>query len=158
MWRAWPHIYKGMRIFLASDHAGFALKNALADFLRNKSFEVEDTGPAALDPGDDYPDFCTPLAQKVAQNKDSFGVLVGFSGQGEAMAANRVAGARAAVYYGGDEEILKLSREHNDANILSLGAQFLTEEEAEKALALWLATPFSNEERHLRRIQKLDHI
>ena len=111
-----------------------------------------------FDPADDYPDFCIQLAQKVAQDKGSFGIVVGLSGQGEAMAANRVRGARAAVYYGGDEEILKLSREHNDANILSLGAKFVTPEAAQAAVTLWLATPFSGDERHLRRIAKLDSL
>lgn len=146
-----------MRIFLASDHAGLALKNSLSFFLKEEGHEVEDMGPHALEPADDYPDFILPLAQKVAQNKGTFGIALGGSGEGEAMAANRVAGARAAEYYGGNLDIVRLSREHNNANILSLGARFLTAKEAEQAVLLWLTTPFSGEERHTRRIEKLDH-
>lgn len=144
------------KLFLASDHAGFELKNALAAFLREQGHEVEDLGPHALDPGDDYPDFIKPLAERVAGTPGAMGVALGGSGEGEAMAADRVPGARAAVYYGGDLNIIRLSREHNDANILSLGARFLTPEQAKEAVALWLATPFSGEERHVRRIEKLD--
>ncbi|MEI7720326.1 MAG: RpiB/LacA/LacB family sugar-phosphate isomerase [bacterium] len=146
-----------MRIYLASDHAGFALKSALIVYLKGEGNEVEDCGPFELNLDDDYPDYCMPLAQKVAQKKDSFGVVIGASGQGEAMAANRVGGARAAVYYGGPSEIITLSREHNDANVLSLGARFLSEDEAKKAVELWLATKFSGDARHVRRIAKLDH-
>jgi ribose 5-phosphate isomerase B len=145
-----------MRIYLASDHAGFTLKNSLAAFLKNGGYEIVDCGPQEFEEHDDYPDYCIPLAQKVAQDKGSFGIVVGLSGQGEAMAANRIPGARAAVFYGGEEEILTLSREHNDANILSLGAKFISEEEAQKALVYWLAIPFSGDERHVRRIAKLD--
>ncbi len=145
-----------MRICIASDHAGFATKSALAAYLRDEGHEVEDMGPHELNPEDDYPDFCIPLAKKVASDPESLGVVIGFSGQGEAMACNRVAGARAAVYYGGPEEVLRLSRDHNNANILSLGAKFLTLEEAKAAVVLWLVTDFSRSERHMRRIQKLD--
>ena len=145
-----------MRIYLASDHAGFVLKQTLFEFLKAQGHEPEDLGPFEQNPDDDYPDFCKPLAQKVAANKGSFGIIVGLSGQGEAMAANRVRGARAAVFYGGPDELLKLSREHNDANILSLGAKFLSEDQAKAAVALWLATDFSGDERHVRRINKLD--
>jgi len=146
-----------MRIYLASDHAGFALKGALLEFLASAGHKVEDIGPFEMNPEDDYPDYCMPCAQKVATEPGSVGVVVGLSGQGEAMAANRVRGARAAVFYGGSEEILTLSREHNNANILSLGAVFLSTEEAKKAVTLWLETKFSGGERHLRRIEKLDN-
>ena len=145
-----------MKVFLASDHAGFALKKILIDFLQEKNFEVEDLGPFTFNPGDDYPDFVFPLAQKVAQQKGTFGIVIGTSGEGEAMSADRVQGARAALYYGGNPDIIKLSRQHNDANILSLGARFLSPEEAKRAVELWLSTPFSGDERHVRRIQKLD--
>ncbi len=146
-----------MRIYIASDHAGFELKTALSAFLQSNEHDVVDVGPHAFDPHDDYPDFCMAAATAVVADAGSFGIVIGLSGQGEAMAANRVQGARAAVFYGGPEEIVTLSREHNDANVLSLGAKFLTIEEAQAAVALWLATPFSQGERHLRRITKLDH-
>jgi ribose 5-phosphate isomerase B len=145
-----------MKVFIASDHAGFELKESLTIFLRERGVEVEDCGAFELDPQDDYPDFILDMAAKVAQHKGSFGIGIGGSGQGEAMVANRVKGARAAVYYGSSEEVLKLSREHNDANILSLGARFMTAEQARNAVALWLGTSFSGEERHARRINKLD--
>ena len=145
-----------MKIFLASDHAGFELKQKLAEFLIAEGHEVEDCGPRYYNPTDDYPNYIIPCAKKVAQNKGSFGIVAGLSGQGEAMAANRVRGVRAAVYYGGPTDMLKLSREHNDANVLSLGARFVSPEEAQKAVALWLDTHFMNEERHVRRIKELD--
>lgn len=148
-----------MQIYIASDHAGFELKNTLVSFLKEQGHEVEDCGPSIYKADDDYPDFMMPLAQKVAQNKGSFGIVIGASGQGEAMAANRVKGVRAAIFYGELAQaltILKLSREHNDANVLSLGARFVSADEAKEALKLWLATPFSGEERHVRRIAKLD--
>ncbi len=147
-----------MKLYLASDHAGFALKTTLIAYLRGVGHEVENVGPFEFAEHDDYPDFCIPCAQKVVADVGSKGVISGLSGQGEAMAANRVVGARAAVYYGGPEEILQLSRQHNDANILSLGAGFLSPEDAERVVAEWLSTPFSGEERHVRRIQKLDHV
>jgi ribose 5-phosphate isomerase B len=144
------------KIFIASDHAGFELKNILKSFLSNQNYEVEDCGPLVFDPHDDYPDYVLPCAQKVAQNNGSFGIVVGLSGQGEAIAANRVLGVRAAVYYGGPEEILTLSRQHNNANVLSLGAKFIPPEEAKEAVLLWLGTDFSADERHVRRIGKID--
>jgi len=144
------------KIYIASDHAGFELKEAIATFLRERGWDVDDLGPHTLEPGDDYPDYMFALAGKVSGNKGSFGIGIGGTGQGEAMAANRVKGVRAAVYYKKSEEVLKLSREHNDANVFSLGARFLSAEEAKDAVVTWLATPFSGEERHLRRIQKLD--
>jgi ribose 5-phosphate isomerase B len=109
-----------------------------------------------FNPADDYPNFILPCAKKVAATPESRGVVLGGSGQGEAMAANRIKGVRAAVYYGGPMDIIKLSRLHNDANVLSLGARFVSVEEAQSALELWLKTPFSEEERHARRIQELD--
>lgn len=147
-----------MKVFLASDHAGYELKEALIVFLRERGFEVEDNGPMSYEPGDDYPDTILPMAAKVAQEKSVFGIAIGGSGQGEAIVCNRIKGARAVVYYGKAPEMLKLSREHNDANILSLGARFLTQEEAKEAVLIWLTTPFSKEERHVRRIGKIDHV
>ena len=145
-----------MKVYLSSDHAGFELKKILADFLRGLGHEVEDCGPAVLDAQDDYPDYIEPMAQKVAQNNGSFGIAIGGSGEGEAMSANKVKGARAAEYYGGNLDIVKVAREHNDASVLSLGARFINSEHAKEAAALFLSMPFSGEERHARRIKKLD--
>jgi ribose 5-phosphate isomerase B len=146
-----------MKLFLASDHAGFELKQKLIDHLHARGHEVEDFGPTRLNPADDYPDYITPCAKAVAQTHDSMGIIAGMSGQGEAMAANRVRGVRAAVYYGGPTDIIKLSRRHNDANVLSLGARFVSAEEAAQAVDLWLATHFEHDERHQRRILKMDY-
>ena len=145
-----------MKVFIASDHAGFELKNSLALFLKEQGNEVEDLGPHGLDPADDYPEYILPLAERVSGEPGAFGIALGASGQGEAMAANRVAGARAAEYYGGNLDIVRLSRGHNNANILSLGARFVSEQEAKEAVVLFLSTPFSGEERHARRVEKLD--
>ena len=145
-----------MKIYIGTDHAGFELKEALVPFLKELGHEVEDMGAHTFEPLDDYPDFIRPVATAVADDPESRGVILGGSGQGEAMCANRVHGARAAVYYGGPLDIVILSREHNNANILSFGARFVDEGEAKKALRLWLETPFSDEEKHARRIKKLD--
>ncbi len=144
-----------MKIYFASDHAGFEMKEKLKEFLKEKGYEVEGLGDFVYDKQDDYPDFIFKAAKAVAEDEGSKGIILGGSGQGEAIAANKVKGIRAVVYYGGPEDIVKLSREHNDANILSLGARFLSEEEAKKVVDLWLKTPFSGEERHQRRIQKI---
>lgn len=146
-----------MHILIASDHAGYDLKEALKPLLVAKGFEVEDMGAFSKNMDDDYPDMVAPLVAKVAQNKGFFGIILGGSGQGEAVVANRTRGVRAAVYYGGPLDIVTLSREHNDANILSLGARFLSVEEAVAAVTLWLDTAFSSDERHVRRITKIDH-
>ncbi len=144
-------------LYVASDHAGFELKEKLKVFLVDFGYEVKDLGAFSYDEKDDYPDFILPAALAVADNPEkNRAIILGGSGQGEAMAANRVKGVRAAVLYKYDENIIKLSREHNDANILSLGARFLDEEDAKKAVKLWLETPFSEDERHKRRIGKLD--
>ena len=145
-----------MHIFLGSDHAGFALKNTIASTLRTQGHDITDVGAEALDPTDDYPDYIVPVARAVAADPSVRGIVFGMSGQGEAMAANRIRGVRAAVFYAGPQDMVRLSREHNDANILSIGAHFVGEDEAKEAVALWLATPFSTEERHIRRIAKLD--
>jgi ribose 5-phosphate isomerase B len=163
-----------MKVYLAADHAGFALKSALLEHLPMRGYEVEDCGAFALDPEDDYPDFITPCAEKVAaasaRGEDARGIIIGGSGQGEAMAANRVKGARAAVFYGpmrvtealdregGRSEdgfdAVRLPRRHNDANILSIGARFAGGFEADEAVRIFLETPFSGTERHVRRIAK----
>ena len=143
-------------IYLGADHAGFALKEELKQYLLGLAMEVEDLGAFELNPTDDYPDFIVPVAKKVAESPDqNRGVVFGGSGQGEAIAANKIKGIRAAVYYGGSLDIVKLSRQHNNANILSLGARFLTKEQAIEAVKLFLETPFEGG-RHVRRIKKIE--
>ncbi|MCR4306711.1 MAG: RpiB/LacA/LacB family sugar-phosphate isomerase, partial [Candidatus Yonathbacteria bacterium] len=114
---------QSMKIYLASDHAGFPLKEKLKAFLAEQGHEVVDKGAYQQDESDDYPDFIIPVAQLVSREPLSRAIILGGSGQGEAIAANRVNGARAALYYGGSLDIVKLSREHNDANVLSLAAR-----------------------------------
>lgn len=149
-----------MKIILATDHAGFALKEAIKKHLTSKKFEVLDVGAHELVDGDDYPVYMTAAAMKVAEGMsgETKAVIFGGSGEGEAMVANRFPGVRATVWYGGSMDIIKLSKEHNNANILSIGARFTNEDEAKKAVDLWLATDFSNEERHARRIELIDNI
>ncbi|HWH16313.1 MAG TPA: RpiB/LacA/LacB family sugar-phosphate isomerase [Candidatus Paceibacterota bacterium] len=160
-----------MKVFIATDHTGYILKNALVEYVRDVLlYEVEDLGAHELNPGDDYPDLIRPCAEKVAGQKDTLGIILGGSGQGEAMVANRVPGARAAVFYGQARaagavdaegapsldgyDIVRLAREHNDANVLSLAARFLSEEDAKEAVRIFLETPFTGSERHMRRIAK----
>ena len=147
-----------MKIYLATDHAGFELKEKVKQWLKKRGYAVHDEGAFELNGQDDYPDFVRIAARQVSgQPEGSRAIIFGGTGQGEAMVANREPGVRAAVYYGGDERIIALSREHNNANVLSLGARFLNEEEAWRAVELWLKTPFGNNERHARRINKIDH-
>jgi ribose 5-phosphate isomerase B len=146
-----------MTIYFAADHAGFELKQALVTYVRDMlGHEVVDCGAHEFDPEDDYPAFMRAAAESVSKDPHARGILLGGSGQGEAIVANRTSGVRAVVFYGGNTEILTLSREHNDANVLSLGARFMNIEEATEAVSVWLATPFSNEERHIRRITDID--
>lgn len=147
---------KNYKLFLATDHAGFALKEYLKTQLQDAGYDVEDCGALVYDKGDDYPDFIKKAAVSVQSTPNSRAIILGHSGQGEAMVANRHRGVRAAVFYGGATDIITLSREHNDANILSLGAGFVTFEEAWNAVQTWLVTEFSTEERHARRISKID--
>lgn len=144
-----------MKIHLATDHAGLELKNAIKVYLTEKGYNVQDHGAHKYDPLDDYPDFIFPCAKAVAADPESRGIILGGSGQGEAMAANRVKGVRAAVYYNGPKELVLLSRRHNNANILSLGARFMNETEMYEIIRIWLEEPFEGG-RHQRRITKLD--
>ena len=144
-----------MKIHLATDHAGLELKEKVKLYLLNLDYEVIDHGAYEYDALDDYPDFIFPCANAVSNDPESKGIILGGSGQGEAMAANRVKGVRAAVFYNGPDEIIKLSRQHNNANILSLGARFMSEEEMYKIIEVWLSTDFEFG-RHQRRIEKLD--
>ena len=118
-----------MIIHIATDHAGLELKEKVKSYLSKLDYEVFDHGAYEYDALDDYPDFIFPCAEAVSNDPNSKGIILGGSGQGEAMAANRVKGVRAAVFYNGPDEIIKLSRQHNDANILSLGARFMSDQE-----------------------------
>ncbi|MBY0376724.1 RpiB/LacA/LacB family sugar-phosphate isomerase [Patescibacteria group bacterium] len=161
-----------MKIYISSDHTGYEIKEKLNTYITELGHEVVDKGPFEYDGADDYPDFVKGMAEDVAMDRESLGIIIGGSGQGEAMCANRVNGARAAVFYGqaiaksnidikGGEstdpfEIVKLARVHNNANILSLSARFLSLDEIKFAIELFIATKFLGEERHVRRIEKLD--
>ncbi len=147
-----------MKIFIGSDHAGFELKEKIKNFLTEQGYQIEDKGAFELNEGDDYPDFIVPVAKAVSLNENSFGIVLGGSGQGEQIVANKIDGVRAIEYYGGDLDIVKLGREHNNANVLSLGARFVNEQEAMEAIKIFLNTKFSEEERHERRIEEINKI
>ena len=144
-----------MKIHLATDHAGLDLKNSIRKYLINQGYDVKDHGAYEYDALDDYPDFIIPCAKAVSKDLNSRGIIFGGSGQGEAMAANRIKGVRAAVFYNGPDEIIRLSRQHNNANILSIGARFMMESEIQSAIEIWLKEPFEGG-RHVKRIEKLD--
>ena len=146
-----------MKIYLGTDHGGYELKEAIKRYLLELGEEVFDKGTENPDPFDDYPDFIAPVARAVsAYPHGSRGIVLGRSGQGEAMLANRFPNVRAVVYYGYDLEVVKKSREHNDANVLSLGADYLTEDAACEAVRLWLDTAFLKEQKYTRRIEKAE--
>lgn len=149
-----------MQIIVAADHAGFGLKEIVKKHLESKKVSILDVGAQKLTPEDDYPVYMSAAAMKVAEDLtgETRAILFGGSGQGEAIVANRFPGVRAAVWDGGNLEIVKLSREHNNANILSIGARFVKEDEAKTAVDLWLATDFSGDERHARRNFQIDNI
>ena len=160
-----------MTIYLAGDHAGFRLKSALLAHLPLLGHDVEDMGPFELTADDDYPDFVTPLAKRLAEEPNAFGIVCAGSGQGETMCANRIKGVRAAVFYGKmratdalDAEgghskdgfdPVRLARKHNNANMLSIGSRFVSPEDANEAVQIFLETPFDIETpRHARRLAK----
>ena len=161
-----------MKIFFAADHGGFLMKQTLMEYVgRELGHDVEDCGAHTYDAADDYPDFMLPCAKKVAGTPGSFGIIGGGSGNGEAMAANRIPGARAAVFHGrtgavsaiditgaagasDGYDIVRLSRKHNDANMLSLGFRFLSEEDCKEAVRIFLETSFEGG-RHQNRVDKL---
>lgn len=145
-----------MKIVLATDHAGYEHKEVLKKHLLSQGYDVQDFGTSSAE-SCDYPDFIFPAARAVAADPEGTrGIIFGGSGQGEAMVANRVKGVRATVYYQSNPEILELSRTHNNANILSIGARFVSVEEMKRDVDLWLKTDFPAEERHVRRIHKID--
>lgn len=151
-----------MTIYLATDHAGFELKEKIKIYLEELGgHEVYDCGALTLEPGDDYPEYIARAAEKVqfdALHEPAMAVVFGGSGVGEAIVANRFRHVRAVVYAGGPLDVIKLSREHNDVNVLSLGARFVTEAEAKQAVDLFFATPFSHAERHADRVIAIDEI
>lgn len=158
-------------IYLASDHAGLALKDQIKNFLKDQEVATTDCGALEFNASDDFPDYISKAAEAVSRDPSARGIIFGGSGQGEAIVANKFANVRAVIFYGGKApiespeiggressdplEIVRLSREHNDANMLSIGARFVSIEEAKQAVKLWLGTSFNNEERHVRRIQKI---
>jgi ribose 5-phosphate isomerase B len=163
-----------MTIALACDHAGFEQLKDLQTYLEKLGHSCQNFGPTKLDTSDDYPDFILPAAKAVASGSCERGIILGGSGQGEAMAANRIGGVRCAIFYGpsvpkkvidaggrsshNPYEIVRLSRTHNDANMLSLGARFVSLEDMKQVVKLWLETAFSGDERHKRRISKMDQM
>ncbi len=150
-------------VHIGADHAGFELKEALAAYLQKLGYEVVDHGAHVYDEFDDYPDFIAPVGRAVSDHPNGLrGIVIGGSGQGEAMVANQFPNVRAVVFYGNkvfqNSDIIKLSRQHNDANVLSLGARFLSTGEAKDAVRIWLKTPFSGDYKHIRRIKKMEKI
>ncbi len=146
-----------MRVHIGSDHAGLELKDHLVGWLADHGFEAVDHGPFVYDALDDYPVFCLRAAEGVVADRedglDSLGVVVGGSGNGEQMAANKVKGVRSALVW--SEETAVLAREHNDANVVSVGGRMHTVEEMTRFVEVFLGTPFSGDERHVRRIAML---
>lgn len=167
-----------MKIHLATDHAGFELKNKILQYLIDSAkpeisskisgrtnpkgfsdYEVSDHGAFEYDENDDYPNFVSKAAQAVSEDpENNLAIVLGGSGQGEDMVADKFPHVRSAVYYGGNLEIVKLARSHNNANVLSLGARFLSEDEAILAVKIFIETPFSDEERHKRRIEEIEEL
>lgn len=139
-----------MRVHLGGDHAAYDLLVDLVAFLQEEDHEVTNHGPHTYDEVDDYPVYVLRAAQAVAADPGSFGVVLGGSGNGEQMAANKVAGIRAALC--SDDELARLAREHNDAQVISIGARMTSVDEARSMLRVFLTTPFSGDERHARRI------
>lgn len=144
-------------IYLATDHAGFYHKEAVRGWLLTEGLTIIDVGATILDTDDDFPDYISIAAKAVSLNPETTAAIIfGGSGQGEAMVANRYAGVRATVYYGGDESIIKLSREHNDANVLSIGARFVTSDQAKKVIWDWLHLSKGSDPKYHRRNLKID--
>lgn len=164
-----------MKVFLATDHAGFELKEKVKNFLSEKGYDVTDCGATSFDPNDDYPDFIAKAAKEVSEDpENSRGIIFGGSGQAEAMVANKFKNVRCALFYAAVSpigaadvtgrtsedpfEMIRLTREHNNANMLSIGARFVSDDAAKKAIELWLTNQFTSEERHVRRINKIKSI
>ncbi|HJO14540.1 MAG TPA: RpiB/LacA/LacB family sugar-phosphate isomerase [Candidatus Pacearchaeota archaeon] len=144
------------KIYLSGDHAGFKLKENVKKWLLEK-YEVEDIGPLVYDKKDDYPDFVIPMARKVAKNKNSRGLIIAGSGQGEAITTNKIKGIKAGLYHGGSPKIVKTGRLHDDINILCMGSRFVSEKEAKRAIDIFLKSKFEGG-RHSRRLKKMEKI
>lgn len=164
-----------MKVYLATDHAGLTIKNKVIEYLKSLEFEVIDCGPFEFDKDDDYPDFISKAAEQVSKDpENSMGVVFGGSGQGEAIVANKFKNVRCALFYSeaipvgaidisGNKsadsyEMLKLTRAHNNSNMLSFGIRFLTEEQILKAVKIFLESPFPGDERHKRRVEKISKL
>lgn len=163
-----------MKVYLATDHAGFELKEKVKAYLKELGYEVKDCGAYKLNPSDDYPDFISKGAEAISRDLESRAIIFGGSGQAEAMVANKFKNVRCALFYGlaiptkavdvigrqSDDpfEMIRLTREHNDANMLCLGARFLKDEDVLRVVKLWLEAPFTGEERHVRRINKISKL
>ena len=142
-----------MRIHIGADHAGLELKSALIDHLNAQGYEVKDHGPYTYDALDDYPDFCIPAAEAVVADHGSLGIVIGGSGNGEQIAANKVKGVRSALAW--SIETAKLAKQHNNANVVAIGGRMHTIEDCKAIIDAFISEPFSNDERHIRRIEKI---
>lgn len=164
-----------MKVYLATDHAGFEVKEKVKEFLLKEGYEVEDCGAHEFNKDDDYPDFISLAAENVSKDPDNTrGIIFGGSGQAEMMVANKFKGVRCALFYAAvapiraadvtgrmstdNYEMIRLTREHNNANVLSIGVRFVSDDEAMKVAKLWLDQPFPGDERHVRRIEKIRKI
>ncbi len=147
---------KKKMLYLGSDHGGFDLKQAIKKYLKKKNIEYKDLGPESIDNNDDYPDYALKVAQEVAQSQENKGILICGTGIGMCITANKVKGIRAALCY--DKETARLSREHNDSNVLCLGGRTTKKGKALKIVDVWLKTPFSNIDRHKKRVEKMNEL
>lgn len=143
-------------IYIGTDHGGYDFKEKLKSWMEENNIVFEDLGPDSFDPNDDYPDFIVPVAKKTVENPESLGIVLGRSGNGEAIAANKVKGTRAALCL--NVEMAKKAKEHNNANVLSLGADYINFDQAKEIVEAFIKTPFSNDKRHVRRIEKIKEI
>lgn len=145
-----------MNIYLGTDHAGFEYKEKVKSLLEKLGYTPVDCGAFSFNKDDDYPDFCADAARKVSNDQGSMGIVFGKSGAGECIVANKVKGIRAFLAI--NEKNVRLAREHNDANVMSIGFEFIQESELESLLKTFLETKFTNEERHVRRIDKISKL
>lgn len=145
-----------MKIAIGADHAGFELKEKLREFLQEEDYEIIDVGPTAFQPGDDYPIYAAQVGRLVSTGEVDRGILVCDSGIGVDIVANRFPGVRSALVH--DEEMAKITRQHNDSNVLSLGAMIVDPDKAQRIVTNWLETEFTHAERHQRRIEEIEEL